>query len=233
MKYSLSYRKDKNRCINKKMSAQDMYKIISKQVSNLSLPWVTRLSNIEKDAFKILISCVLSIRTKDRICAEVTRRLFRYVSCPDDIIKMSVAKLEKLIYPVGFYRNKARMLVSLSKDIVKRYNRSVPKELDKLLILKGVGRKCANLVLGLGFGIPAICVDTHVHRISNRLGWIKTDNVIDTENILQTIFPKRWWIGLNTVLVSFGQNICLPVSPRCSLCMVNIYCPRIGVRNQR
>jgi endonuclease-3 len=149
------------------------------------------------------------------------------------MVKLTVARIQKLIYPVGFYRNKSRIILDLSRKLLKDYSGRVPDCLDALLGLKGVGRKTANLVLGLGFGVPAICVDTHVHRITNRLGWVKTGNPEETEFALQKIIPRGKWIELNTLLVTFGQNFCLPVSPFCSKCKVYVFCKRRGVIKSR
>jgi endonuclease-3 len=149
------------------------------------------------------------------------------------MVKLPRERLEKLIYPVGFYRNKAKVILNISRKLIKSFNSKVPDKLDKLLEFKGVGRKTANLVLGLGFNIPAICVDTHVHRISNRLGWIRTRSPEDSEEALKKIIPRNYWIELNTILVTFGQNLCEPVSPFCSRCAVYGFCERRGVKKSR
>jgi endonuclease-3 len=149
------------------------------------------------------------------------------------MIKLDSKRIQRLIYPVGFYRNKSKVILELSRKILEDYSGKVPQSSNELLGLKGVGRKTANLVLGLGFGIPAICVDTHVHRISNRLGWVKTNNPEETELALQKIIPRNKWIELNTLLVTFGQNLCFPVSPFCSKCRVYSLCKRRGVVKSR
>ena len=149
------------------------------------------------------------------------------------MVKLSKARLEKLIYPVGFYRNKAATILGISHRILDDFKGKVPGSLNDLLSFKGVGRKTANLVLGLGFKIPAVCVDTHVHRIANRLGWIKTKSPEESEEALKKIIPRRYWIDLNTILVTFGQNLCFPVSPLCSKCLVFSYCKRRGVNKSR
>jgi endonuclease-3 len=146
---------------------------------------------------------------------------------------LSPQRIAKLIYPVGFYRTKARHILEISRRLINEFDGRVPDDLEGLLSLKGVGLKTANLVLGLGYGIPAICVDTHVHRISNRLGWIKSRTPQETEPALRQIIPKKYWIALNTIMVTFGQNVCKPVSPRCSLCSVRRLCKRIGVTTWR
>jgi len=149
------------------------------------------------------------------------------------MIKLSEECVRNLIYPVGFYRTKAKVILGASRRVLKEFGGVVPEDIDSLLSIKGVGRKTANLVLGLGYNIPAICVDTHVHRISNRLGWIRTRSPEETERALAKIIPEREWINLNTTLVTFGQNICLPVSPFCSKCKANKFCKRVGVKRSR
>jgi len=208
-------------------------RIIERQVSEVSVPYVTRVSDKRKDPFKVLVSCILSLRTKDEVTAKASESLFKAVKTPYDILNLSTAKIAQIIYPVGFYRNKAKVLGGIARLIVDKYKGNVPSGREELLSFNGVGPKTASLVLGLGFGIPAICVDTHVHRISNRLGWVCTRNPYDTEEALKEIIAKKWWIKLNTILVAFGQNICLPVSPWCSKCKVSNYCKKIGVKRNR
>jgi endonuclease-3 len=173
------------------------------------------------------------LRTKDKTTIEASKRLFEVADSPEGMIKLPLTRLQKIIYPVGFYRNKAKAILGLSHKIIEDFHGFVPDTIDELLSFKGVGRKTANLVLGLGFGIPAICVDTHVHRISNRLGWVKTRSPEDTEKELEKILPKRLWIDLNTILVAFGQNLCVPISPFCSACSVSSFCKKIGVNKSR
>lgn len=203
-------------------------KLIEKQVKSFKIPWVTEESK-RKDPFRVLISCILSLRTKDKTTAEASKRLFRLADTPGKIIKLSANRMQKLIYPVGFYRNKTKVILGISRKIKEEFRGWVPNNLEDLLKFKGVGRKTANLILGLGYNIPAICVDTHVHRISNRLGWVKTREPHATEEVLQKIIPRNYWIKLNTLLVAFGQNICAPISPFCSRCYVYRYCKKIGV----
>ncbi|MFH0855927.1 MAG: endonuclease III [Candidatus Omnitrophota bacterium] len=207
-------------------------RIIEKQVKPYAKPSVTRISG-RKDPFQVLVSCILSLRTKDKTTTEAAERLFRVAACPADLIKLSSGRLEKIIYPVGFYRNKAKVILDISRKIIKMYGGEVPRRLEGLMAFKGVGPKTANLVLGLGFHIPAICVDTHVHRISNRMGWVKTRSPEQTEDALKSVLAEREWIAINTTLVTFGQNLCLPVSPFCSKCLVYKYCPRKGVVRSR
>jgi len=217
------------------MSASRILKIlrlIKTQIRTFVVPSVTQFSK-SGDPYRVLISCLLSLRTKDRTTIQASQRLFKIADKPESMIKLTAGRIRKLIYPVGFYRNKSKIILNLSKKLLEDFSGKVPGTLNALLGLKGVGRKTANLVLGLGFGIPAICVDTHVHRISNRLGWVKTNNPEETESALQEIIPRGEWIELNTLLVSFGQNICLPVSPFCSKCNVYGFCKRIGVDKSR
>jgi len=204
---------------------------IAKQVKGFTVPIVTKVSEERFDPYQVLISCLLSLRTKDQTTAQATHRLFKVADNPVDMVKLTAKRIQKLIYPVGFYRNKSRVLIGVSRKINQDFAGRVPGRLEDLLALKGIGRKTANLVLGLGFGIPAICVDTHVHRISNRLGWVKTRTPEETEKALEKIIPKRWWVDLNSWLVAFGQNICVPISPFCSRCRVNSFCERTHPRN--
>ncbi|MFH1768191.1 MAG: endonuclease III, partial [Candidatus Omnitrophota bacterium] len=193
----------------------------------------TKVSKDKKDPFRILVSCILSLRTKDKVTISAFQRLFGVVKSPEDILKLKRREVEKLIYPVGFYRNKAVILRDISQRLINEYKGRFPKREEDLLSFKGVGRKTANLVLGLAFGIPAICVDTHVHRISNRLGWVKTNRPQETEFALKKIIPQKWWIELNTLFVVFGQNVCLPVSPLCGKCSVSKYCKKVGLKHWR
>ncbi len=207
-------------------------KLIEKQVKSFKVPWVTEESK-SKDPYRVLVSCILSLRTKDKTTAGASSRLFKLADSPKRMIKLSARRIQKLIYPVGFYRNKAKAILGISKKILDDFRGSVPDNLEDLLKFKGVGRKTANLVLGLGYNIPAICVDTHVHQIANRLGWVKTEDPYATEEALKKIIPISYWIDLNTLLVTFGQNICVAVSPFCSRCDVNKYCRKIGVTRFR
>ena len=149
------------------------------------------------------------------------------------MLTLSPRRIETLIYPVGFYRTKARVILGICRDLLDRFGGRVPDEIDDLLTLKGVGRKTANLVVTMGYGKPGICVDTHVHRISNRLGYVRTRTPEETEMALRAKLPKRYWIGYNDLLVAFGQNVCTPISPRCSTCPVRALCRRVGVKSSR
>ncbi len=186
-----------------------------------------------RDPFRVLIACLLSLRTKDETTGPASARLFALADTPEEMLQLRPRQIERAIYPVGFYRTKARVVLGISQDLLERFGGQVPASIDALLTLKGVGRKTANLVVTQGFDKPGICVDTHVHRISNRLGYVKTRSPEKTEMALRAKLPRRYWIGYNDLLVSFGQNICLPVSPRCSQCPVRSSCPRVGVKRSR
>ena len=186
-----------------------------------------------RDPFRILIGCLLSLRTKDETTAQASARLFARARTPAGILALSTKEIERAIYPVGFYRTKARVLHRVCRDLIDRFGSEVPSDLDDLLTLHGVGRKTANLVVTFAFGLPGICVDTHVHRITNRLGFVRTANPERTEWALRAKLPRRHWIELNDLLVAFGQNVCHPLSPRCSVCTVASLCPRIGVVRSR
>ena len=186
-----------------------------------------------KDPFLVLIGCLLSLRTKDTVSLPASQRLFSYAKKPKDLLSLPVAEIQKLIYPVGFYRKKAKLLHEVSADLIERFNSEVPNNEADLLSIKGIGRKTMNLVLGEGFGIPAICVDVHVHRISNRLGLVKSKKPDQTEKQLKMLLPKKYWIEFNQLLVMWGQNICVPLSPFVSKCAIAHLCPKIGVKRMR
>ncbi len=183
----------------------------------------------DKNSFRILISCVLSLRTRDEVTEPASRRLFALTDNPKKLLSLDPVEIEKAIYPVAFYRNKTQTLRNICRELVAHYDGKVPDTLGELLKLKGVGRKTANLTLILGFEKMGICVDTHVHRISNRWGYVKTSSADATEMALRAKLPKKYWIPFNDLLVSFGQNICKPVSPLCSQCFVSDHCGKIGV----
>lgn len=185
------------------------------------------------DPFRILVSCVISLRTKDEVTYPATERLFAIAATPESMARRSEAVIAKAIYPAGFYRTKARQIRALSRILRDRHGGRVPDTIDALLELPGVGRKTANLTVTLGFGKPGICVDTHVHRIANRLGWVGTKAPDETESALRRILPRRWWIPINETLVRHGQQICKPLSPMCSACPVATRCRRVGVRRSR
>ncbi|MCI0454691.1 MAG: endonuclease III [Candidatus Dadabacteria bacterium] len=218
------------------MKDSDIHKIIKilrEESRKWDVPIVTLTAETSRDPFKVLISTILSLRTQDTTTAKVSSRLFGLAQNPYDMIKLDVKVVEKAIYPVGFYKTKARTILNLCRELIKRYNSRVPDDLDELLKLKGVGRKTANLVVTLGYGKPGICVDTHVHRISNRLGYVRTKTPHETEMMLRKKLPKRYWIEYNDLLVSFGQQLCRPMSPWCSVCPIEGYCDRVGVERHR
>jgi endonuclease III len=194
---------------------------------------IARVAERSRDPFRVLIACLLSLRTKDETTGPASERLFALADTPAAMLRLQPTQIERAIFPVGFYRTKARVVLGVCRDLVDRYGGMVPDSIEELLTLNGVGRKTANLVVTQGFNKPGICVDTHVHRISNRLGYVKTKTPDETESVLRTKLPRRYWIGFNDLLVSFGQNICLPVAPRCSQCPVHRGCPRIGVTRSR
>ena len=181
----------------------------------------------------MLVACLLSLRTQDATTGPAAARLFAVADTPAAMLRLPAARIARLIYPVGFYRTKARVILDICRDLLARCGGRVPDDLDALLTLRGVGRKTANLVVTMGFGKPGICVDTHVHRISNRLGYVRTKTPEQTEMALRATLPRRYWIGYNDLLVAFGQNVCTPISPHCSTCPVNDLCPRVGVTSHR
>jgi endonuclease III len=197
------------------------------------VPVVTRLSRDKKDPFLVLVGTLLSLRTKDETTEKAMAKLMARATTPREILSLEDEELQELIYPVGFYRNKARTLKEVSKLIIEKYRGMVPDTVDELLKIKGVGRKTANLVVNEGYGKPAICVDTHVHRISNRLGLVETKNAYQTEIALTTVLPQQHWIVYNTLLVAFGQRVCKPISPLCTKCPLYHLCPRVGVTTHR
>ena len=195
----------------------------------------TTLANVERrrDPFRLLVACVISLRTKDEVTAQASARLFEVASTPGALGRLPQGRIAKLIFPAGFYNTKAKQIREIARRVAREHGSRVPAQREALLALPGVGRKTANLVLGLGFGIPAICVDTHVHRISNRLGLVRTKTPEETEHALEAVLPRRHWIEINDLLVTFGQNVCQPVSPWCSTCPLAERCPRIGVVRSR
>ena len=207
--------------------------ILRRESPRWNAPIVTLVAAHTRDPFQTLISCILSLRTKDETTAVATRRLFERASTPQAILEIPLDVLEKLIFPVGFYHTKARVIRGICQDLIEKFAGKVPGEIDALLTLKGVGRKTANLVVTEAFGKPGICVDTHVHRISNRWGLIETTTPDKSELKLREVLPRRHWLEYNPLLVAFGQTICQPVSPWCSRCPIARGCPRLGVTHSR
>jgi len=205
---------------------------VKKAVRGFRVPSVMVISQ-KNDPFAVLVSCIISLRTRDEVTEPASARLFKLAKTPAQLMKLSNAKIEKAIYPAAFFRNKAQSLKELCKDLVENYDEKVPDKLEELLKLKGVGRKTANLTLTLGHDKPGICVDIHVHRISNRWGYVKTKTPDVTEMVLREKLPRRYWKGYNDLLVTFGQNICKPVSPFCASCAIAGNCPKVGVTTTR
>ena len=196
-------------------------------------PVVTRLAKEKVDPFKVLISCILSLRTQDKTTKEASQRLYALAEAPQEMVKLSQDEIAEAIYPVGFYRNKARQIKEICRILLDKYGGDVPHTLEDLLGLPGVGRKTANLVLTRGFNSQGICVDTHVHRICNRWGYVDTPSPEETEMALRKKLPSRYWKRINDLLVAFGQNVCRPLSPFCSRCPLGDMCPRVGVNRHR
>jgi endonuclease-3 len=218
------------------MSPVDIHTAITllrEQYKTWKTPAVTIVAQCDGSPFKVLISCIISLRTKDEVTALASARLFARAATPEAMRLLSVDEISGLIYPAGFYRTKASQIVEISRIIVDEYGGKVPDNIDNLLKFKGVGRKTANLVLTLGFGKQGICVDTHVHRICNRWGYVATKSPDKTEMALREKLPAEYWIEINDLLVAFGQNHCHPVSPFCSTCKLTEICERKGVRVSR
>jgi endonuclease-3 len=217
----------------KDSNIHSIVKILKKELDLGEMPIVSHLAEDQRDPFVILISTLLSLRTKDEVTAEATGRLFALASTPEAMLKVPQAKIAKVIFPVGFYRNKAKTIHHTCRELIDRFGSKVPDNLDDLLSIKGVGRKTANLVVTLAYGKDGICVDTHVHRISNRLGYVATKSPDETEMALRDKLPRKHWIIYNTLLVAFGRKTCKPVSPLCSTCPLSRYCDRVGVTISR
>ncbi len=197
------------------------------------LPSVSDIALMNGTPFTILVSTVISLRTRDKVTLEASLRLFAQAQDPVSMAALDPADIEKLIYPAGFYKRKALQIKEISRILAEDYGSTVPKNVEELTALPGVGRKTANLTLGLGYGIPALCVDTHVHRVANRMGWVHTKTPEKTERALSAILPKKYWIEINELLVIFGQTVCTPQSPRCSICPFSSSCSRTGVDRSR
>lgn len=206
---------------------------LRREAAAWNAPILTLMAAERGDPFLTLMGCILSLRTKDETTALAAPRLFERASTPAAMLKLDVAEIARLIYPVGFYRTKAQVIHGICRDLIERFDGKVPDRIDDLLTLKGVGRKTANLVVTEAFGKPGICVDTHVHRISNRWGLVASRTPEHTETALRQTLPRRYWIEYNSLLVAFGQTICQPVSPWCSRCPIVARCPRIGVTHSR
>jgi endonuclease-3 len=208
-------------------------RVLRREAPSWNAPIVSFIAVQHRDPFRTLISCILSLRTKDATTAAASSRLFARAETPEAILALSPKTLERLIFPVGFYRTKGRVIRGICRDLIDKYDGRVPDEIDALLTLKGVGRKTANRVVTEAYAKPGICVDTHVHRISNRWGLVRTKTPDKTEIALRALLPSRHWIEYNGILVAFGQTICHPTSPWCSRCKIAPLCPRIGVTHSR
>ena len=215
------------------MKPDDIHAIV-KILKRETRQWpVPALANFAETPFTVLISCILSLRTQDRTTNAASDRLFAIASTPRTMLATPVDVIEKIIYPVAFYRTKARTIHAICTQLLDRFGGAVPSDLDSLLSLPGVGRKTANIVVTLAFRKPGIAVDTHVHRISNRLGYVRTRTPDQTEMSLRRKLPRRYWVTFNDLLVAYGQNLCKPLSPFCSRCKIASYCRRVGVVRNR
>ena len=214
-------------------SWKEILQSLRAHLSAASLPSVSQIARANSTPYHVLISTMISLRTKDEVTLAASERLFAVADNPATMARLSEQRIAELIYPAGFYRTKAVHLKAASRIIEERHGGKVPQDGELLTSLPGVGRKTANLVLGLGFGVPSICVDTHVHRIANRCGWVATRNPERTETELCRILPRQHWIEINELLVAYGQRVCTPVSPRCSECTIRGQCARIGVTRSR
>ena len=215
------------------MRSEDIHQVVKILKHEIRRWPVPALAKYVETPFTVLIACILSLRTQDRTTLASSDRLFKIATTPESMLAVPVRKIERVIYPVSFYRTKARTIHAICEQLLSRYDGEVPSDLDELLALPGVGRKTANIVVTLGFEKPGIAVDTHVHRISNRLGYVRTRSPEKTEMSLRRKLPPRYWIVFNDLLVAYGQNLCKPVSPHCSTCNIATYCKRVGVRTSR
>jgi endonuclease-3 len=216
-----------NRTIDKVMST------LRQEAASWNAPVVTQMASLSRDPYQVLIACLLSLRTRDETTGPAARRLFALADTPQKMLTLTKAQIEKAIYPVGFYKTKSQIVHDISQELIDKHGGRVPDEIDELLTFKGVGRKTANLVVTLGYQKPGICVDTHVHRITNRWGYVETEDPEETEMALRGKLPPQYWIEINDLLVAMGQTICHPTSPKCSLCPVEKYCAKIEVTRSR
>jgi endonuclease-3 len=214
-------------------SIHNVFKVLKKNSHSWGIPIVTKIAERRRGGFRVLISTILSLRTKDEVTGEAWKRLSRKANTPARMAGLSEKTISKLIYPVGFYKNKARTIIEICRRLVDEFRGRVPDDLDTLLSFNGVGRKTANLVVTKAFNKPGICVDTHVHRISNRWGYVKTKTPDDTEMALRKKLPRKYWLIINDLLVAFGQNHCTPISPYCKSCVIEKYCRKVGITTTR
>ncbi len=206
---------------------------LAAQFPGRPLPSVSEVARRRSDPFRVLVATMISLRTKDEVTGPAAERLLATAPTPARLAALPVPRIERLIYPAGFYRTKARNLRAAAAVLLARHRGRVPRGMEELLALPGVGRKTANLVRNLGYGLDGICVDTHVHRISNRMGWVRTKDPAGTEKALMDALPRRYWIAINELLVRWGQAVCTPLSPHCSTCAARRYCRRVGVGRSR
>lgn len=209
-----------------------VFRILREEATRFDEP-MSEKENRYGDAFRVLAGVLLSARTKDETTGPAVSRLFEVAPTPEKIARLSQNQIEKIIFPVGFYHTKAKHLKMASRRIIQDFAGKVPNTIEELLTLPGIGRKSANLILAVAFGIPAICVDTHVHRMTNRWGYVETKNPRETEMALREKLPEKYWIEINRLLVVYGQNVCTPISPHCSKCRIQRYCDRVGVVKNR
>jgi endonuclease-3 len=215
------------------LNTEDIHAVVQTLKREIKRWPVPALAKYVETPFTVLISCILSLRTQDKTTLAASDRLFAIATTPESMLEVPVKKIERAIYPVSFYRTKARTIHEICRQVIHRFGGDVPSDLDALLSLPGVGRKTANIVVTLGFQKPGIAVDTHVHRISNRLGYVRTRTPEKTEMALRRKLPPKYWIVFNDLLVTYGQNLCKPISPYCSTCSIAIYCRRVGVKTSR
>ena len=209
-----------------------LFRILNEEVQQWKTPAVTVVAR-KRSPFQVLVSCIISLRTKDEVTGAASRRLYAVADNPKDMLALREDEIAKLIYPAGFYNVKAKQILDISRALVEDYASIVPDSIDELVKFKGVGRKTANLVVTLGYNKPGICVDIHVHRITNCWGYIKAKTPDATEIALRKKLPQEYWIPINDLLVTYGQNLCTPVSPHCSKCRMTDYCDRVGVSKIR
>lgn len=212
---------------------EKIIRIVKKEVKKFEIPSVTKISK-KHTPFEVLISCLLSLRTKDEVTRKAAGELFKLAKTPKEILKLTERQIAKAIYPVGFYKTKAKRIKEICKDLIEKYNSEVPDSIEELLELKGVGRKTAAVTMVYGHKkLDFIPVDVHVHIIANRLGWVRTKTPEKTMEELMKIVPKRYWYDLNDLFVRFGQNVCFTISPFCSKCVISKFCPKVGVTHKR
>ena len=216
-----------------RQQVREVLAILQREVPHWDVPVITLMAQEHRDPYRVLIATLLSLRTQDQTTGPAAQRLFALADTPEAMLKLDQKTIEDAIYPVGFYRNKAEQVLAISQRLLDEYDGRVPDDIEVLTSFHGVGRKTANLVLAEGYNIPAICVDTHVHRISNRWGYVKTKDPLGTEMALRKKLPRDLWITYNPMLVALGQHCCKPISPMCSQCPVTSFCKRVGVKRSR